>query len=368
MTVLPGPRPPRHLTRTVLAVGALCGLIAAAAMIVEPFLVAGLWAVMIVVASWPVMLWLQQRLWGRRWLAVTVLTVALLLLLVLPVTLAVAAAVINAGEIAERAKQLGTLRLPTPPEWVASLPLVGAKVVSWWEQVAAAGVEGLLTRLQPYAGAITRRFLAQASGVGFILLECLLALAFAALLYLQGEAAASLARRLGRRLAGPTGEEAVTLATQAIRGVALGIGGTAVVQSVLTGLGLAIAGVPFAALLTFVTFVSCIAQIGTPIVLGPAVIWVYYTGETGWGTFLLVWAIIIGTADNVLRPLLIQRGVDLPFWLVFTGVVGGLFAFGLVGLFIGPVVLAVASMLLTTWLDASERPATAAPSEPGAPG
>ncbi len=143
--------------------------------------------------------------------------------------------------------------------------------------------------------------------------------------------------------------------------MALGVGGTAVVQSLLTGLGLALADVPFTALLTGCAFVLCLIQVGTLPVLLPAVIWVFWSGDTAWGSFLLVWSVIVGSADNVLRPLLIQRGVDLPFWLVFTGVVGGLLAFGLVGLFIGPVVLAVARMLLTGWLADGELHATGAP-------
>ena len=353
--------PHRRTVTTALALGALAGIVIAAYQVLAPFVVAGLWAVVLVVASWNLLLGLQARLGGRRWAAVLVLTLGLLLVLVIPLTLAISAAVVNAGEMAERAKALTSLRLPAPPQWVADLPFVGARALQLWEQVAAAGIEGLLARLAPYAGAVTRRFLQEASGLGFVMIEILLALAFAAMLYSRGEDAARLAHRIGRRLAGPVGSEAVTLATQAIRGVALGVGGTAIVQSVLAGIGLAIAGVPFVALLTAVTFVLCIAQLGTPFVLVPAVIWVYWTGETGWGTFLLVWSVIIGTADNVIRPLLIQRGVDLPFWLVFTGVVGGLLAFGLVGLFIGPVVLAVASMLLERWLDGPPAPDPAEP-------
>lgn len=357
MSPAPNAELPRHLTRAALGIGVLCALAVATLEILRPFVLPGLWAVVIVVASWPGMLWLQARLGGRRWAAVSVLTIGLLLLLVIPLILAIGAAVVNAAEIAERAKQLTHLHLPTPPDWVADLPFVGAKAVALWEQVAAAGIEGLLARLAPYAGEATKRFLVEASGIGFILLECLLALGFAALLYTCGEEAAALMNRLGRRLAGPTGARAVLLATQAIRGVALGVGGTAVAQSVMAGIGLMVAGVPFAALLTAVTFALCIAQLGAPLVLLPAVAWVWWNGETGWAIVLLVWTLLISLADNVVRPLLIQRGVDLPFWLVFTGVVGGLLAFGLVGLFIGPVVLAVVSMLLTSWLDGSDLPA-----------
>lgn len=348
----------RRPIRLALALGVLALLLAASLLVLQPFLVAGAWAVVIVVTGWHGMLWLQRRLGDRRWAAITVLMLGLLVLLVLPLTIAIAAAVANAGEIAERAKQITTLRLPPPPDWVAALPFVGAKVVELWQQFASAGIEGLMARLAPYAGTFTRTLIARAGDVGFILVEIGLALGFAVILFARGEETAALAHRLGRRLAGRTGSDAVHLATRAIRGVALGVGGTAVVQSVLAGLGLAAAGVPFAAFLTAVTFVLCIAQLGTPLVMLPAVVWVYWTGATGWGTALLVWSIVIGAADNVIRPLMIQRGVDMSFWVVFTGVVGGLLAFGLVGLFIGPVVLAVVGMLMERWLaqdDSNDR-------------
>ena len=162
-------------------------------------------------------------------------------------------------------------------------------------------------------------------------------------------------RRFARRLAGERGEDAVVLAGDAIRGVALGVGVTALVQAVLGGIGLAIAGVPFAGLLTALMFMLCIAQVGPLPVLVPAVIWVFWSGDTGWGIFLAVWTVVVGTLDNVLRPVLIRMGADLPLLLIFAGVIGGLLAFGLVGIFVGPVVLAVAYTLLEAWLDDGDR-------------
>jgi predicted PurR-regulated permease PerM len=158
--------------------------------------------------------------------------------------------------------------------------------------------------------------------------------------------------RFGRRLAGQGGENAVVLASQTIRGVALGVVVTALAQTVFSGLGLVIAGVPFAGVLTGAMLLLSIAQIGVVPVLGCAVAWLYWSGESGWGTFLLVWTIVAGTMDNFLRPILIRKGADLPLLLVFAGVVGGLLAFGLIGIFVGPVVLAVADALLNAWIDA----------------
>ena len=141
------------------------------------------------------------------------------------------------------------------------------------------------------------------------------------------------------------------LAGQAIRGVALGVVVTAILQSTASGLGLVLVSVPFAAILTAVIFMLCVAQIGPGLVLIPAVIWVYATRGAWWGTGFLLWAIFCGTFDNFLRPLLIKRGADLPLLLIFSGVIGGLIALGVIGLFIGPVVLAVAYMLLVDWVS-----------------
>ncbi len=149
------------------------------------------------------------------------------------------------------------------------------------------------------------------------------------------------------------------LAGQAIRAVALGVVVTALVQAVLGGIGLAISGIPYATLLTVVMLFTCLAQLGPLLVLVPAIIWLYWTGDTTWGTVLLVWSCVVGTLDNVLRPMLIRMGADLPLILILSGVIGGLIAFGMIGLFIGPVVLAVSYRLLTAWMNEAPEPTTA---------
>jgi predicted PurR-regulated permease PerM len=127
-------------------------------------------------------------------------------------------------------------------------------------------------------------------------------------------------------------------------------------QTLLAGLGLAVAGIPFAGLLTCVILLLCIAQIGPVVVLVPAVIWLFWTDSTGWGAALLVWTVLVGMLDNILRPILIRRGADLPLLLIFAGVIGGLLAFGIIGLFVGPVVLAVSYTLLNEWMREREQP------------
>ena len=182
------------------------------------------------------------------------------------------------------------------------------------------------------------------------MVQLLLTLVISIILYSNGETARHMLTSFGRRLAGDNGERVVLLAGAAIRAVAFGVVGTALAQTLLAGLGLAVAGVPLAGFLTAVILLFCIAQVGPMLVLIPAVIWVFWSGETGWGIALLVWSVIVGTMDNVLRPLLIRRGADLPLLLIFAGVIGGLIGFGIIGLFVGPVVLAVAYTLMTQWL------------------
>jgi predicted PurR-regulated permease PerM len=351
------------IARAALQLLALGALIACSAWIVRPFLVAFTWATMIVVATWPVLLRVQARLGGRRSLAVASMTAALLLILLVPLYLGIETVVENAGRIADWSKSLTTLAVPSVPAWVDSIPVVGARLAGRWQQLVAAGSEELAARVSPHASAAARWLAGQVGSIGMLLLQFLLTVVIAAILYANGETAAKGAGRFARRLAGPQGEDAVHLAGQAIRGVALGVVVTAILQSTASGVGLAVAGVPFASILTAVIFMLCVAQVGPGLVLIGAVIWVYSTQGGVWGTGFLVWAIFCSTFDSFLRPLLIRQGADLPLPLIFAGVIGGLLAFGVIGLFIGPVVLAVAYTLLVAWVsqdtraDESEPPA-----------
>ena len=351
---------PSDVARTTFAVLAMALLIIASLWILRPFLGPTIWATMVVVATWPMMLRVQARLGGRRALAVTFMSLLLLLLFVVPLTVAIFTIVQNSDRIVEWAKLVTGYRLtPTAPAWLAGLPLIGGQLATLWAEAVAAGLDGALERLTPYAGNLTRWFVAEVGSLGFLLLQFFMTVVIAAIMYASGEDAAGLVRRFARRLAGERGESTVQLAGDAIRGVALGVGVTAIVQSVLGGIGLAMVGVPFAGLLSALMFMLCIAQVGPVLVLAPAVVWVYWNGHIGWGTFLLVWTVIITLLDNVLRPMLIRMGADLPLLLIFAGVIGGLLAFGLVGIFVGPVVLAVGYTLLEAWMADHDTPPAA---------
>jgi predicted PurR-regulated permease PerM len=353
----------RDVTLTVLAVLTLGGLIAASFWVLWPFLGALAWATMIVVATWPLMLRVESWVGNRRWLAVTIMSLIPLVLLIVPLSAAIGTIVANVNTLVDWAKALGELKVPAPPSWLAGLPVVGDPLTQIWQEVATEGVEVLAAKLAPYMSTLSRKFVSEIGSFGVVFVQFLLTVVIAGILYAQGEHAASWARRFGRRLAGRRGEQAVVLSGQAIRGVALGVVVTALVQALIGGIGLAIARVPFAAVLTALMFLLAVAQIGAAPVLTVAVIWLYWTGATGWGTFLLVVTVIVGTLDNFLRPILIKRGADLPLLLIFAGVIGGLISFGLIGIFVGPMVLAVTFTLLRVWVEEGEAARLARTSE-----
>ena len=353
--------PSQDLTRTTLAVLFIGVLIVASLWVLQPFVASMIWGSMIVVATWPLMRRAQALLWGKRPLAVAVMTVALLLVLVVPLSLAVGTIVDHADVIVAWSKSVTALTVPPPPDWVAKLPVVGSRLAVEWQQISIAGPGELSARVSPYVGRFVRWFVGQAGSFGVMVLHFLLTVIIAAILYSSGERAAAAVCRFARRLAGARGENVVWLAGQAVRAVALGIVVTALIQSSLAGIGLAIAGIPYAAVLTAIMFMLGVAQLGPAPVLVPAVIWLYWKGDPIWGTALLVWTIVVGSLDNFVRPILIKRGADLPLLLILAGVIGGLIAFGIIGLFIGPLVLAVTYTLLTAWIEDDELETATAP-------
>jgi predicted PurR-regulated permease PerM len=237
-----------------------------------------------------------------------------------------------------------------PPAWLATIPLVGRQAAERWQQIAAGGPGALVEIARPYTRDAAGWAIAATGGVGTLFIQFLLIVVLTVILYSQGEVAAAGALAFGRRIGDERGEKTIRLAGQAVRSVALGVVVTALVQSLLAGAGLWVTGVPHAGLLTAFMFVLCIAQIGPVLVVLPAIAWLYWSGSSGWGTVLVIWALPVFTLDNVLRPLLIRRGVQLPMLLIIAGVIGGLLSFGVLGLFVGPVILASTYTLAKEWV------------------
>lgn len=342
------------ITRITLAVLFIAVLIASCFWTLKPFLLAIIWAAMIVIATWPMLLAIQSRLGGKRGPATLVMTLLLLAILIVPLAYALTTAIQTAQDLFSNSQAIANLKVPPPPQWLHRIPLAGEKAFAHWQEYSSLTPAQLSEQVLPYSQKILSWFIAQAGSVGMTIVHCFLTVIIAAIFYSHGEAATKGVMLFVRRLAGQTGEDAALLAAKSIRGVALGIVGTALTQSVLGGVGLLLAGVPAPFILSALLFLLCAAQIGPTPVLIPAAIWLFYNDMTGWGIFMIVLTVITTTLDNFIRPVLIRRGADLPLLLILAGVVGGLLSFGIIGLFIGPVMLAVTFTLLKVWVAAED--------------
>lgn len=338
------------LIKSTLAIVLIGALLAACFWILRPFLPALIWASMIVIATWPLLLIIQEKVRGRR-PAVMIIIGLLVLVFVIPFSLAVGTIVENAPQITALGKQLTNIGVPAPPDWIEKIPLVGEPAAEFWRKTSTTAPEELAKRLSPYIRNMGGWLVAQAGSFGMMFLHLLLTLVLASILYMNGEEAAKIMLRLSHRIAGERGENAANLAALSVRAVAQGVVVTALAQSLLAGMGLAAVGIPYASLLTALIFMLTIAQIGAGPVLIPAIIWLFWSGSTGWGIAMLIWSIFVMGMDGYLRPYLIRRNANLPLLLIFAGVIGGLIAFGVIGLFIGPVLLAVCYTLMMAWIN-----------------
>jgi len=345
------PRQPIDIARILFVIVILSALTIGSLYILRPFIPGLIWATTIVVATWPVMLAAQRRVGNRRWIATVVMLIILLVVIALPLYEAISTLALHAADIMGTIKLLPSYALPPPPSWVGEIPLAGQRVAHDWQTLSDAGPGGILAKLEPYLTIVARWMLGHAAAVGVFVIHMFVTIIIAGILYSQGEAAGRFVTRFATRLAAQRGAAAVKLAGLAIRAVALGIVVTAVAQSALGGLGLWIAGVPAAGILTAVMLMLCLAQIGPLLPLLGGVAWLFMHDATVAAILLLIWSVAVAMLDSLLRPVLIRRGVNLSMLLILAGVLGGMFAFGIVGLFVGPVILAVASTLLEAWMN-----------------
>lgn len=345
------------ITRNTLMVLIIGILIVSSLWTLLPFIGALVWATALVVATWPLLLWVQRKAGGRRSVAAIIMTLIIAVVFIVPFCIAVGALIDGSAHGIEVARSYLKNGLGAPPSWLTGIPWAGERLTGKWSELAALSPEALGEAMRPYARSIAAWVAAVSGGIGGLLIHVLLTLVLTGVLYAQGETAAAGVVAFARRLGRERGANVVILAGQSIRSVALGVVVTALAQSILAGLGLWVAGVPHAGLLTAAIFILCIAQLGPFPVLVPVLIWAFSHMSMGWAVALLVWSIPVGIMDNFLRPILISRGVDLPLLLIFAGVIGGLIGFGIIGLFVGPVILAVTYTLLQGWVrdDAASR-------------
>jgi predicted PurR-regulated permease PerM len=333
----------------ILALVAAGALAFACFLVVRPFVSALLWAVIIVFCTWPFFQFLTSRLRLSPGWAATVMVTAEFLLIGLPLAYALPT---RRDEIEGIRNWVENTAAAGPPDLTplfASIPFLGSFLVEWWTQFGV-DFSGLAEAARPYVGQVAQLALAILLSILSGFAELLIAIFLAWFIYRDGPAIVARSQAVLERLSGERARHMLELTGNVTRGVVYGLIGTAVIQGAMTTFGLWLAGVPQPVLLGVIAGLISILPVGAPLVWLPAAVWLLLQGSTGWGLFLLAYgALGISSVDNVIRPWFISRGADLPFLLTLLGALGGVLAFGLLGLFLGPVVLAVGFSLLKDW-------------------
>jgi predicted PurR-regulated permease PerM len=338
-------RPGKNIVRgaavALLAIGCIYVLL--------PFLAAILFAAAVVISSWPLYLRLRRALGGRRTLAALTMTLSLTLLVIIPLALVAWSLAENAAGAFDAVRaSLGQGDF-APPAWVRDIPLVGDHVDAYLRQLLGSR-ERMMELGQRLVEPARHYLVAGGLMLGNGVVQMALAAFVSFFFYRDGESLKTVTTAAMQRVMGEEAQPVARIVDNTVRGVMYGLLGTALAQGVVAAIGFAIAGVPAVLLLAVLVFVSSMIPVGPPVVWGGAAIWLFAQGSTGWGIFMLVWGFfVISGVDNVVRPMLISRGSSLPFLLTLLGVLGGVIAFGFVGLFIGPTLLAVGYSLMSGW-------------------
>lgn len=334
-------------------------LIAGCYLVLRPFLSAVLWAVILCCTTWPVFARLQRLTRGRVTVAALVVTLVIALVVLAPFLIVGVSLAENANELLAQSKRLIDAGPPDPPAWVGRIPLVGERAQAYWSGIAHDS-EGLITDLKQYIEPLQGFAIASGAAVARGVLELALSIFIAFFLYRDGEAISERLTASVSHIAGERGRHLMDIAVATMRGVVYGILGTAIAQGVLVAVGLSLAGVPAAPLLGLATFFLSPLPIGPPLVWAPAAFWLFNQGHPAWAIFMLVWGVaVVSSVDNVIKPLIISRGSNLPFILVLLGVLGGVIAFGFIGVFLGPTLLAIGFALIHDWSGEHTHPTQA---------
>jgi predicted PurR-regulated permease PerM len=285
------------------------------------------------------------------------MTLGLALVLVGPVGVLTGSLSEHISKAGQLVQDLTEAKLPeTPPAWVSKVPVVSSRLENLWHE-ASTDMAGFVGKIRPQIQTATSWLLAQGAKLGLVLLQFLLVLLISALLYSNGETLARYIQSFTNRLGGDQGLNSLKTAAQTIQGVSLGVIGTAVIQAILSGFGFWLADVPGWVLLTFFCFFTALLQVGTGLIWIPVAIWLGYHDARAWAIFTVAWGIFINVSDNFIKPYLISQGSNLPIALIFMGVIGGILTFGVIGIFLGPTLLAIGYNLLQLWLE-PETPET----------
>ncbi|OGV77180.1 MAG: AI-2E family transporter [Methylotenera sp. RIFCSPLOWO2_02_FULL_45_14] len=337
-------------TNQIARIALIALLIIGCIFVLYPFMAAVLFAAVICVFTWP----LYQRVWrqfGRRdTLAAITMTLLLLIALILPMAYLAANLADSAAILLDEAQTTMRNLQPIAPEWMRNLPLVGHQLAEFWQR-AAVSHEELMRLLSQYSEPM-RKFMLD--GVQLVMggfLQLLLVVFVAFFFYRDGTYLAKIVVAILRRLGGELGEEMLQLSCNTVKGVMLGIFGTALAQATVALFGFWLAGAPLPLLLALATFFLSVVPVGPPLIWGGAALWLYNHGDHGWAIFLALYGLLaISSVDNIIKPILISHSSHLPLLLVVLGVLGGALAFGFIGIFLGPTLLAVGLTLITHWV------------------
>jgi predicted PurR-regulated permease PerM len=333
----------------VLLVG---GIAIGCVLVLYPFFSSLLWAAILVFTTWPVCEWLHTHARFRRGPAAGVMVALTAVVLVLPLALAAPGGANDVNHLRGVIEDALRAGLPGAPDWIFEVPLIGQTVGDLWNRWAA-DISVMVEAMRPYFGIVLEGGLSLLLGLANGVLLFVLALFIAFFFYLYGEPIAERLRMILLRIAGPRAERLISVTGATVRGVVYGILLTAIVQGILTAFGLWLAGVPRPVLLGAVAGFLSVLPIGAPLVWIPAALWLMGIGHLGWGIFLAIYGVVaVSGADSVIRPWFIARGAQLPFLLTVLGVLGGALAFGLLGIFLGPVLLGIGYTLLNEWTEA----------------
>ena len=348
--------PDQSFSRNVMDVAIKLGVVALIVYwcldILSPFIVVLLWAAILAIAFFPLYQRLGTWLGGRQRTAATLLTVISVILLLGPITSLGITFVQDMESILSSAKE-GTLEVPPPPESVKDWPLVGDKIFRLWS-LAATNLGAALQTVDEEVKAVAQALLAGAAKTGLGLLQFLLAVLLAGFLLTRSGVANDATVAVAQRLTGDHGERLIRMMESTVRNVCRGVLGTAAIQSFLAGLGMFVVGIPGAGVWTVVCLFLCVIQLGPGIILIPTIIYMFSEASTLVAVLYMIWCIPVTLIDSILKPVLMGRGSSVPVLVIFLGVVGGTMAYGLIGVFVGPVVLAIGYVLITAWAKRPE--------------
>ena len=334
-----------------IQIGLAALLVIGCLLILKPFVPLLLWAIIITIASYPTFLKLERVLKGKRGLAATLWTLLLLAVLILPLALLGQSLVAGMHPIAARLRD-GTMLIPPPPESVAHWPLVGLPLSQAWA-AASANLSETLMKFAPQIKSALPGILAASAGFASTILQLLLSIVLSGVLLANAQAGYEVTRSLANRLFGEQGPEYHRLVGSTVRSVTNGVLGVALIQTVFAGAGFFVFGLPGAGIWSVVFLAAAVLQVGM-LALIPALIYAFAIASGTKAVIFLVWCILVGLMDNILKPLLLGRGAAVPIAVVFLGVIGGFMAMGLIGLFLGAIVLSVGYKLFLAWVEGGE--------------